>query len=228
MKTTIMFIAMVSAGIVLSFAMYSQNINNYAKGCGGSDCHMYKHGVIRWHLLENLQVQIVPRFTKKKIPIAAEMYDVRGRMVDYQSGKTRNGVVLNAPRPGRYRVMVGYLYGIPLWDSLWVTIPRSGMNIPTTRYGSGTFQFFPVHPTVAKRSSLLRFYLPEDSEVEIQLFTVDGIKVRTIFKGFLSRGLQHLYWETRDDYRRWLPEGNYLCELSSNSGKLVQTIVVER
>ncbi len=202
--------------------------DNRINGCGGTDCHFFIHGTIRWRLLDNLRVRVYSRFNEIQVPIGAELHDKNGTIFDFYENHDGNDVILNAPQPGRYKVMVGFKIGKPLWDSLWVTIPRSKVNIPASRFGSGNIYLFPGHPTNANRTSLLRFYLPDRSDVEIFLYSMNGKKIRTVFSGQLKKGLHVINWETRDEFGRWLPAGNYLCEIHSGSKKLVQTITVYR
>ncbi len=215
------------ASLTLGFVNQAQK-GVLINGCGGTDCHIYIHGTIRWRLMDNLRVRVYSRFNEIQVPIGAELRDKKGNILDFYENYDGNDVILNAPHPGRYKIMVGFKIGKPLWDSLWVTIPRSKVNIPTSRFGSGNIHLFPSHPTNANRKALLRFFLPNRSEIEISLYSMNGKKIRTIFSGQFKKGLHVIAWETRDEFGRWLPGSNYLCEIHSGSKKIVQTISVYR
>ncbi|RMG35730.1 MAG: hypothetical protein D6732_09085 [Methanobacteriota archaeon] len=213
---------------VLLGAQWQNTEQSSQQGCDGYNCHRYVHGTIRWELKENLQVRIYSRLSYQRLFLGAEMYDANGRLVDMVEKDMDGSLILRAPEPGKYKIMVGYKYGVPLWDSLKVTVPFSKMGIPTTRYGSGTFQFFKPHPQITERAVWFRFAIPEKSHIELVIYNKSGKKLGTVVNKIYPEGLHGVYWEARDELGRLLPEGSYLCELRSDSRKVVQTVVVQR
>ncbi|NIT55787.1 MAG: hypothetical protein GWN00_05990 [Aliifodinibius sp.] len=198
------------------------------KGCAGSSCHIFKPGFFSIEKEPNLKIKVKPHFTAKQATISAEMIDKQGRIVDFQDATRHKDIILHAPKPGEYKVLVGYKVDEPFWDSLRVNIVSSLINLPTNRFGSFTFKFFPIHPRPSKKSSLIRFILPKAGQVKIFLFDARGKKVKTIYSGVLGIGLHDIYWKTTDHFRRPLKTGKYLCELACDSGKLVQPVYIER
>lgn len=214
--------------ILLLAFVTSNNHKSSETGCAGSKCHQYLPGFIRLENVENLKLKVVPDFKVKNTAISAELLNDQGQIVDFQETTYQKQFVLNAPRAGRYKVLVGYQMSRLYWDSLTVDVTNSTISIPTPRYGTSTFDFFPVHPRTVQDSAVLRFILPHDSEVEILLYTAAGKLVRRILKENLSAGMHELGWEAKDDLRRGLPAGKYLCELRSGRKKLVQPVYVKR
>ncbi len=222
-----MTILVIVAGI-LSLGMLSDVQYKISKqGCAGSGCHTYKPGFMSLKKQDNLRVKVLPQFTAKESAISAELLSSDGKMVDFQEVAAGKDIVLKAPNPGKYKVIVGYQLAEPAWDSLSVTLAPSMINIPTSRYGTTAFKFFPIHPNPVTEGALLRFLLPEESFVQMTLFTLGGRKVRSIYKGRLAGGLHQIHFEARDLAKRPLEPGNYLCELRSGSRSLVQKIVVK-
>lgn len=213
--------------LVLAFVKNS-NYKSNENGCAGSNCHNYLPGFIRLENQENLKLKVLPDFKVKNTAISAELLNDQGQIVDFQETTYQKQFVLNAPRPGRYQVLVGYQMSRLYWDSLTIDITNSTISIPTSRYGASTFNFLPVHPRMVQDSAVLRFILPHDSEVEILLYTAAGKLVRRILRENLSAGMHELGWEAKDDLRRGLPAGKYLCELRSGRKKLVQPVYVKR
>lgn len=214
---------------ILAAGFYSEDRFEVSEqGCAGAGCHAYKPGFISLKKQDNLGVKIVPQFTAKRSPITAELISAEGQMVDFQNAPAERNITLRAPKPGKYKVIVGYRLTEPAWDSLWVTLAPSIINIPTSRYGTSSFKFFPIHPKQASREALLRFVLPEDDRVRITLFTAGGRKVRSVYEGYLNKGLHEIRMEARDDSRRLLPEGSYLCEIRSSTKQQVQRLNIKR
>jgi hypothetical protein len=196
--------------------------------CAGSGCHFYLPGFIRMENLENLKIKVIPEFKVNHAAISAELLNEQGQIVDFQKTTYKKEFILNAPRPGKYKILVGYQLSKPYWDSLSTEINSSTINIPTSRYSTSTFDFFPVHPNSIREGAVLRFILPRDSEVEIFLYTASGKPVKQIFKGNLSEGMHGICWEATDDLHRALPPGRYLCELRCGQKKLVQRVFVQQ
>ena len=227
MKLRMIMLAVAAATLAVGF--YSaERYQVSEQGCAGSGCHTYKPGFISLKKQENLGVKVIPQFTAKKSPLTAELISVDGKMVDFQNVAAERSITLRAPKPGKYKVIVGYRLAEPAWDSLWVTLAPSIINIPTSRYGTSSFKFFPIHPKETSREALLRFVLPENDRVRITLFTAGGRKVNSIFEGYLNKGLHEIRFETRDASRRLLDEGSYLCEIRTSTKQQVQRLNVKR
>lgn len=223
-----MFTLIFFCSLLVLALVKNNNYKSNENGCAGSNCHNYLPGFIRLENQENLRLKVLPDFKVKNTAISAELLNEQGQIVDFQETTYQKQFVLNAPRPGRYKVLVGYQMSRLYWDSLTVDLTNSIISIPTSRYGASTFDFFPVHPRAVQDSAVLRFILPHDSEVEILLYTTAGKLVQQIFKGNLGAGIHELGWEAKDDLRHDLPAGKYLCELRSGSKKLVRPVYVQR
>lgn len=195
-------------------------------GCAGSNCHVYQKGIVDLKGQENLKVKLLPRPEFQQQPLSAELLDSRGRIVDIQQRPGHQGLVLSAPEPGKYRVLVGSRTDQPLWDSLTVEVKPSVITLAPTRYGQATFDLFPAHPNPARGAALTRFVLPRESAVQLTLYTLAGREIRILFKGHLGEGFHQVRWETRDSFRRPLAEGSYLLELESGDKTVVKRVKV--
>jgi hypothetical protein len=211
---------------VLTLGFVNNARHKTINGCAGSSCHSYLPGFIRVKNMENLKIKVVPDFKGNKAAVSAALLNERGHIVDFQETTYKKEFILNAPRPGKYKILAGYQLSKLYWDSLTTEITTSTISIPTSRYSTSTFDFFPVHPNSIREGAVLRFILPGDSEVEIVLYTSSGIPAKRIFKGNLSEGMHGIYWEAKDDRRRKLIPGSYLCELRCGQKKLVQRLFV--
>ncbi len=218
--------------IVLMSAVASGFLGNtefkaLKSGCAGANCHQYFPGFVSLKPQNNLKILVEPAAQVNSRFLSAELIDQQGRVVDFQKIAGREQLILNAPKPGKYKVLIGYLLNKPYWDSLSVTVEPSVVSIPTSRYGAVTFKLFPIHPNPARSAVVSRFILSHNSNATLTLYSAAGKKVKTIYNGSLSAGLHTIYWKTRDDFRRPLPPGSYLCELRSGSRKLVERVFIE-
>lgn len=222
-------IGFVSVGLSVMLSLGFADKNSEAElesGCAGSSCHAYQPGIVDLKGQENLKVKLLPRPEFQQLPLSAELLDSRGRIVDIQQRPGRQGLVLSAPEPGKYRVLVGSRAEQPLWDSLTVEVKPSVITLAPTRYGKATFDLFPVHPNPARGAALTRFVLPRESAVQLTLYTLAGKEIRTLFKGRLGEGFHEIRWETRDAFRRPLAADSYLLELDSGNKTVVKRVKV--
>ncbi len=61
---------------------------------------------------------------------------------------------------------------------------------------------------------VLRYTLPELSQSTLRIYSLDGREVRDL-SALISGSSGTLVWDGRDDFRKPLPEGIYLCRLST-------------
>jgi hypothetical protein len=87
-------------------------------------------------------------------------------------------------------------------------------------YSAPTCQLLPVYPNPISENNVIRFTLPEKSEVVLQLLDIYGRKLETIAAREYSAGLQTLYWNA-DSYA----PGTYFIRLQDRSSVSVQTIL---
>lgn len=227
MRARLIAATIIAAALIGGFTTPS-GFKSTEAGCAGSGCHALLPGFFELKTQDNLKIRVVPDPGMKKSSLGAELRDEQGRIMDLQETGAPSEMVLYAPRPGKYQILVGYRLKNLFWDSLWVDLAPSTVNIPTSRYGASTFQLFPLHPQTVKDGSLVRFILPNHADAELLLYSTTGKAVKTIFRGKLREGIHEIYWETRDDRRRPLPPGKYLCQLRSGRQMLVQPVFIRR
>jgi len=81
------------------------------------------------------------------------------------------------------------------------------------------------HPNPFNPSTTLRFGLPDDSRVKLDIYDIRGHHVTTILNGWMSAGWHEFEWNAEDDLGLSLSTGVYLCHMRvagfSRSIKLV-------
>jgi hypothetical protein len=69
----------------------------------------------------------------------------------------------------------------------------------------------PFNPTTH-----VRYDLPENSRVCLQIYTTMGVRVKDLVNGTQSAGAYSLLWDGRDDAGRQLPSGTYILKITAN------------
>jgi len=87
----------------------------------------------------------------------------------------------------------------------------------------GRFALEPNYPNPFNRSTMIRFALPENEMVKLEVFNLMGQKVATLVRGAREAGTYTIHWDGRDDDGRQLASGVYLYRLRAGDGKQVET-----
>ena len=109
------------------------------------------------------------------------------------------------------------------------TGPRTfTISVGATHLGSGvaklpkTVSLFQNNPNPFNAATKISFYLPEKSDVKLEVYTIDGKRVRTLASGEFNMGMHTLVWDGTDDSGEEVPSGVYLYKLTA--GKVTRTM----
>jgi len=222
-----LFIGIIIAGITFSGFVKQPEISTNEKGCAGSGCHSFEANLMKAKSTGNLSIRVTPKTPPGEHAISAALLDQQGRMVDFMQSAGKRGLRLNAPNAGRYKLLYATKHKTAVWDTTWIDVTKPAISIPVSRFGTSKFEFFPIHPNPTSGAAVVRFNLPTNTDVELTLFTLGSKKVRDIYSGQMDRGLQEVYWETRDNLKRPLEPGTYLCQLKTGIKTVVQKIEIQ-
>jgi hypothetical protein len=78
-----------------------------------------------------------------------------------------------------------------------------------------------LYPNPANENSTLNYMLPQNSEISVTLFSVDGRCVQKTFEGMQTAGMHQLIIKTAQ-----LVPGMYLVKINGNSGQTVKRLAV--
>ncbi len=73
------------------------------------------------------------------------------------------------------------------------------------------------HPNPFNPRTTISFDLPQDAVVQVEIFGLDGRRVKTLIHESLTAGHHNFEWNGNDDYGRIVAAGTYFCRLSSPS-----------
>lgn len=70
--------------------------------------------------------------------------------------------------------------------------------------------------------------MKETSKVQIEIFNIKGQKVRTLFNGFLEKGIHSLNFNGKDENNQHLSSGIYFSKIKSHNGvKVIKSILIK-
>ena len=87
----------------------------------------------------------------------------------------------------------------------------------------GQFALEQNYPNPFNSATMIRFALPENEAVELEVFNLMGQKVATLVEGVHQAGTYAIRWDGRDDDGRQLASGVYLYRLRVGDGEQVAT-----
>ena len=85
-----------------------------------------------------------------------------------------------------------------------------------------------IGPNPAGDLTGLRYVVPVDGAVSLELYDLKGRRVRTLVDRMLRRGTYRFDWDTTDQAGRRVPAGTYLARLRTAAGGETQTVTVHR
>ncbi len=83
-------------------------------------------------------------------------------------------------------------------------------------------------PNPFNEETMIRYQIPEDSDVKIQVYNNKGQEVVTLVSKELLKGVYEVQWDGRDQMKRIVPSGVYFYHLSAGDEVLVEKMVKVR
>ncbi len=87
------------------------------------------------------------------------------------------------------------------------------------------FTLFPAHPNPFNPSTLIKYYLPIDSDVKLTVYNLLGEEVKTLSHGQKSNGFHHVKWNGDNQNREPVPSGMYFYSLKITLQSNTQPII---
>jgi hypothetical protein len=118
--------------------------------------------------------------------------------------------------PERRRPAGSALFDLhPTPDSITQLFPPVESDIPSS------FILEPNYPNPFNAGTVIVFRLPSAAHIDIEVYSVLGQKVRTLYSGMAEAGTNSIHWSpARDENGDELPSGLYLIRMSSPAGAL--------
>lgn len=93
---------------------------------------------------------------------------------------------------------------------------------------SNQFQLCGNYPNPFNSNTKFKFYLPEQSDIELDIFAINGSKVKSVFSGRLNTGWHEYGWDGTDTNNNNQASGLYLFRLKTNHFiKTIKTLMIK-
>ena len=79
----------------------------------------------------------------------------------------------------------------------------------------GAYELAPPYPNPFNSETTLRFSLPKEARIVLQVYNIQGQRIRTLVDDMLSPGQYNVSWDATDDDGKVAASGLYTCELES-------------
>ena len=86
----------------------------------------------------------------------------------------------------------------------------------------------PAVPNPFRAATGIRFGLPNEGSVTLEVYSVAGERVATLLRGPVSAGYHTVLWDGSSSLGRLAASGVYYCRLKTGQGSLTTRLVVLR
>jgi len=96
-------------------------------------------------------------------------------------------------------------------------------------YPSGneiSFDLKPLFPNPFNHETTIQFSITRASQVKLEIYNLNGQKIKTLFNGILKSGLHRMNWNGKNDLGSIAATGLYFIRLSSNEGIRIKNCVL--
>jgi hypothetical protein len=106
-----------------------------------------------------------------------------------------------------------------------VFVPDSATSVNDKVNSPGSFYLLGNYPNPFNPSTTISFFIPANDNVEINIYNILGIKVKSLLSERLNTGAHNISWNGKNDYGSQLTSGIYLYRIKYQdklqTGKLV-------
>ena len=119
----------------------------------------------------------------------------------------------------------------PGYFAAFLSVPQSsvvtGLEGENKVANPARFRLYPIYPNPFSSNTSIRFELPVNSKVTLEIFDMYGRKVATLLDKSLAAGDYTEIWNCKNSKGISVSPGVYICLLRSGSVKLNQKMVVK-
>ena len=87
-------------------------------------------------------------------------------------------------------------------------------------------ELFDNHPNPFNNETLIRFSLPGQEFITLQIFNINGQLVRNLVNNSLPAGQHSVRWDGKDNESRIVASGTYLYKLKSKGKQLTKKLML--
>ena len=128
--------------------------------------------------------------------------------------------------------LIGTLRGTLYLDDIHLVAAQPSGGITAVREEGGQggapreFALDPNYPNPFNSSTTIRYRLAEPGQVRLEIFDVQGRKVKTLANGYAGSGVYQVEWDGTDASGKPVATGVYLARLQKGSTSLVHKMLL--
>jgi len=84
------------------------------------------------------------------------------------------------------------------------------------------------YPNPFNPETTISFYLPEDSEVSLDIFNIKGQLVKRIANNIFTKGNHQVLWKGTNEQNQKVTSGIYMYKLQTNNSRLVEKMILSK
>jgi len=88
------------------------------------------------------------------------------------------------------------------------------------------FKLNKIYPNPFREKAIIRFQIPEECHLEMEIYDVMGRKIKQIYKGKIKPGFYKLSWDGRDDKNKRVAQGVYFLRFYTKKYKSFQKMII--
>ena len=171
------------------------------------------------------KLEVVNNFDSMKVQLSVPtdfdlyFYDDAGTLLDYseKSGPQTEILVFQRLLLGTYYIKIMPWFVSP--DEYTLTVlqyqHQTGVTDLENNY-SKTFKLFQNYPNPCNSSTIVTYYLPKPNEIRIDVYSVSGQEVQTLYSGLKDAGEHRVVWNGKNMHGNIVSSGIYYYTLTAN------------
>jgi len=225
MRLTFIFFVVVLTFLFSSFLLQPTFNTAETAGCADAGCHDLNEGSITAVASGNLQVEVTVNNPGDRF--AGELVAEDGTVVDYINTTGSNPFTLTAAQEGIYRINAGVDDNFD-YDSAMVTLITSDIQGSQPEATIKNFELYPNHPNPFNNETLIRFLVPVAKQLSLNIYNLNGQRVRRLSEGQFSPGVYSFKWDGRNNFNELVTSGVYIYELKGEGYRSAKKLTLSK
>jgi hypothetical protein len=117
-------------------------------------------------------------------------------------------------------------YEYPLWANYYYEVVNTGLTGDITKDKPNVFRLGQNYPNPFNPETTITFELDHRTPVKLQVFSIGGELVKTLYDNEAQAGKNTVVWDGTDDAGRHLPSGPYFYSLDGGAMQLTRKMIL--
>lgn len=104
-------------------------------------------------------------------------------------------------------------------------VEQSSGQFPRYAFGINGLSDFSLFPNPFGSETTITYFLERTMDLEVAIYCASGLKVKSLYNGYQSRGEHYIPWDGYDEHGQQLSPGTYLCVIQTGSTTVVRKLM---